>query len=79
MSIKTESRDKILIEYSLNGNNVSVAKTFNCGVGKNYIFYFDTDNNEYKITKHSYYKKIGPAMKQFNEAVKALKEGINIK
>ena len=78
MKIKNESRNKILIEYSLKGNNVSVARTFNSGSNINYIFQFNNDNNQYKITKHSCYKTIIPAMKQFNKAVKALKEGTNI-
>jgi hypothetical protein len=77
MLTKTEGKNKILIEYSLNGNNVSVVRIFNV-INKGLAFQFDNDNNEYKITKHSYYKKIGPAMKQFNEAVKALKQGTNI-
>ena len=78
MSTKAESKDKILIEYSLNGNNVSIIEIYNV-VNKSFAFQFDTDNNRYKLTRHSYYKTIGPAMKQFNKAVKAIKQGINIR
>lgn len=68
-----------LIEYSINSNTIRVSKAFGYGANKNFTFEYSSDNNQFKNTVHSTYKTIAGAMKKFNKAVKALKEGTNIK
>ena len=71
--------NKTLIEYSLNNNTVKVLKIYNGGPNNNYAFIYANENNRFKNTIHSKYKKIGTAMKIFNKAVNAIKNGTNIK
>lgn len=70
---------RTLIEYSIKGNTVRVSRAFGFGANKNFTFEYSSDNNQYKNTIHSTYKTITGAMRKFNKAVKALKEGTNIK
>jgi hypothetical protein len=69
---------KTLVEYIYNENTIKITRAiirYNTPV---YRFIFTTENtNHYTI--HSEYKTLGRALKKFNKAVDAIKNGTQIK
>lgn len=70
---------KTLVEFTHNNNTVKVTKNLYEGKSNKYLFVFMNNNNQFKETNHSSYRTITSAMRMFNKAVDALKNGTNIK
>jgi hypothetical protein len=73
------NNSKTLVEFTHNNNTVKVIKNLYLRNAKTYSFVFLNNNNQFKETNHSSYKTITGAMRMFNKAVHAIKNGINIK
>ena len=70
---------KTLVEFTHNNNTVKVVKNLYTGKSNKYSFVFLNNNNQFKETNHSSFRTITGAMRMFNKAVNAIKNGINIK
>jgi hypothetical protein len=70
---------KTLVEFTHNNNTVKVIKNLYLRNAKTYSFVFLNNNNQFKETNHSSYKTITGAMRMFNKAVDAIKNGTQIK
>jgi hypothetical protein len=73
------NNSKTIVEFTHNNNTVKVIKNLYLRNAKTYSFVFLNNNNQFKETNHSSYKTITGAMRMFNKAVRAIKNGINIK
>lgn len=72
-------KEKTLIEYSINDNTVRISKSVYLHYKPKFSFEFLNNNNQLKITSNSTHRTISGAMRKFNKAVKALKQGTNIR
>ena len=73
------NNSKTIVEFTHNNNTVKVIKNIYARNINKYSFVFMNNNNQFKETNHSFYKSIGGAMKYFNKAVNAIKNGTQIK
>ena len=76
--VQVMENSKTLVEYIYNENIIKITKNIIRNNTPVYRFIFTTENtNQYTI--HSEYKTLGRALKKFNKAVDAIKNGIIIK